>query len=532
MRSVHRCAGPKGTSPDSSPTSAAGLPARRVVLRAGLAGLALLAACSSADVPGPGSADPTSLAEPLATRIAVSELALMQALKVPLAKAGQAATRGSVPLVAGRDGLLRVYVTPEAGWTPKTVTARIRLVTESPGGGFTKVLSATKTVSGASTEADLESTINVPIPGVYLQPTSKFVVVLNTADGAAPSDAPSPARYPATGALAPLDAKAGAEVLRVKLVPVQYGADGSNRLPDVGEAQLERLRKMLYKLYPVARVEISVHEPFPWTQPVSPSGKGLSELLDAIGQLRRSEQAGNDLYYYGAVNPTPTYDDFCRGSCTTGLSPTSSAHSVGVGFGGSDEVGNKTAETAAHEIGHAHGLSHAPCGGAAGPDPAYPTDAEHAGARIGTWGFDQTTGKLVDPGGAQPPKDIMAYCRPSWISDFHYQKLFERVRGDNDYLAMRVGPGAGLQVRRGFRIDAEGQLAGPGHLARDPGLERGEPREVAWRAHAGGLLGTGTARFFAYDHLPGGELWLPEPPADAATAEVAGFAGPLPVSSR
>ena len=58
-------------------------------------------------------------------------------------------------------------------------------------------------------------------------------------------------------------------------------------------------------------------------------------------------------------------------------------------------------------------LDHAPCGGAAGLDRGYP----YSDGRIGTWGYDFLDGgRLVAPSRA----DLMAYCRPRWISDYHF----------------------------------------------------------------------------------------------------------------
>ena len=37
---------------------------------------------------------------------------------------------------------------------------------------------------------------------------------------------------------------------------------------------------------------------------------------------------------------------------------------------------------------------------------------------IGVWGYDVRTGRLVEP--SRP--DMMSYCRPRWISDYHFKK--------------------------------------------------------------------------------------------------------------
>ncbi len=207
----------------------------------------------------------------------------MQALKVPLAKDGHPADRGLVPLVAGRDALARLYVTPEHAFPP-AITARIRITVDTPTGQVRAEVSSSKTVTRASSEPDLDSTINVPIPGRLVQPTTKVSATLHAAagvEGLGPPGEPvsvpsSAARYPANGALAPLDAKPGGEPLHVTLVPIRYDADGSRRVPDVSAAQVERYRQLLYKLFPVAAVEITVHEPFPWNRRITGDRAGFT----------------------------------------------------------------------------------------------------------------------------------------------------------------------------------------------------------------------------------------------------------------
>jgi len=487
----------------------------------------LAAACGSSGSTG-NPADPTVLSQPVAVGLTLSEVAFMQTLKVPIAKDGQPADRGRVPLVAGREALVRLYVTPDASWSAKVVTARVKLVTNTPTGTFARVFSATKTVSAASTEDVLDSTINVSIPGAFLQTATSFVAVLSADGGAAPTSAEQPARYPLDGSLTDLNARPGGEKLRVMIVPVQYGADGSNRVADVTDEQLERYRQTFYKLYPAGVVEISTHDPFPFNGSIAGTGQGINTLLDAIGKLRGQDNPDSDVYYYGAFMPAATFMQYCGGGCITGLSPIGMPYSVGIGFGGPGE-GKASAETAAHEVGHAHGLSHAPCGGAGGPDPNYPTDPTHAQARIGVWGYDQIGLKLLDPmSTSQTVKDMMSYCNPTWISDFHYAKLFEKVRGDNKFYAdVSRGdtPRWGGQ-HQAFGVEADGKILRKDLASRERFITGGEPREVVWKTLDGSTMGQGTARFFPYDHLPGGVLWVPDAPDGAVSAEVDGIVTP------
>jgi hypothetical protein len=87
---------------------------------------------------------------------------------------------------------------------------------------------------------------------------------------------------------------------------------------------------------------------------------------------------------------------------------------IGIAFNGVGE------DIFVHEIGHAMGRPHAPCGGAAGTDPDFPD----ANGRIGTWGFDVTSNSLISP----DAPDFMGYCDPAWVSTYTYNALFQRLK--------------------------------------------------------------------------------------------------------
>ena len=93
--------------------------------------------------------------------------------------------------------------------------------------------------------------------------------------------------------------------------------------------------------------------------------------------------------------------------------------SVGVGYPGED-----SANTAAHEVGHAHGREHAPCGGAQGVDPQFP----YSGGVIGSWGYDILAKTFLSP---TKGHDMMSYCPNEWVSDYTYSALFDRIAALN-----------------------------------------------------------------------------------------------------
>jgi hypothetical protein len=172
-------------------------------------------------------------------------------------------------------------------------------------------------------------------------------------------------------------------------------------------------------MYPVADVELTVREPVP-TRVALTATAGWANMLDAIRETRAHDGAPDDLYYFGLVAPADSKGAYCGMSCITGLSfrpgPDDAVTRVSLGLG---YTGSGTADVMAHELGHAHGRSHAPCGGPKDPDPAFP----YPQGQIGVWGYD---GRADAP--LRPPtaSDVMSYCSPRWVSDYTYRGLADR----------------------------------------------------------------------------------------------------------
>ena len=77
-------------------------------------------------------------------------------------------------------------------------------------------------------------------------------------------------------------------------------------------------------------------------------------------------------------------------------------------------------------------LWHAPCGGPDGLDPAYPDRR----GRIGAWGWDRRSGRLVPPS----RRDLMTYCDPAWVGDYHFTRSFRWRMHDEAGVAAFQGP--------------------------------------------------------------------------------------------
>lgn len=76
----------------------------------------------------------------------------------------------------------------------------------------------------------------------------------------------------------------------------------------------------------------------------------------------------------------------------------------------------------AHEIGHNFGLSHADCGGPRNVDALYPYPNAGIGPRRG-WLLSAR--RFIEPDSGY--YDIMSYCDPHFISDYHYDKAFAHL---------------------------------------------------------------------------------------------------------
>lgn len=479
--------------------------------------------------------DPTSKdtpAPPLVTGVSITGIAVFQAVKVPVYSGGKviAPSSRNSPVVANRPALVRAYVKTDSSYKGSSITAELRLVD-----GTTRlpVIKDTKTVSAASTDEDMASTFNFDVPASSLPPGVTYQVLLTQTGGVVPTGSSS-ARVPNDGGVQSLDVmKSGS--LKVVIVPVKYNADGSGRTPDVSAAQLARYKQIFMARYPAETVDVTARAPWTYSSAISASGSGFSQVLNAVTNLRKTDGVADDVYYYGALAPSSSFNSFCGGGCVTGLStvvdsPSTSylRASVGIGYTGDDST-----NTAAHEVGHAHGRNHAPCGGASGVDPDYP----YSGASIGTWGYDIFAKTLLSP---TVGHDMMGYCDNEWVSDYTYTALFDRIAALNgNPLSGATGqtaPGSGSFQARSSQV---AEVAGPGGTFRTATVEAdgsvtwtdevelaseptaGKSLVATFTGATGTTVGTHTAHFYPYDHLPGGVLIVPAAPKPSA---VNGFA--------
>jgi hypothetical protein len=456
----------------------------------GILCVVLAAGCSGGN--RTGGNDPP--ATPLAAGIKITQVALYQGLKTTLMKDGSAGVTREVPVVQGRDAVMRVFVEPDADFEARDLKVRLELASGSP-------IEVSFTPGAASTEGNLTSTANIDIPGDRIDGDTAWSVSLREEGNTKVSGSTDGAIFPSDGKH-PLEAGDTGASLKVVLVPIKYNADGSGRLPDMSEAQVEKLRAFMFTLYPVRKVEITIAPEFPWNRAINPDGSGWDSLLNALVTHRQREGAAKNEYYYGLFSPASSLAAFCGGGCVAGLSPLAQSPnddfaraSIGLGYGGKVQS-IEAAGTFVHEVGHAHGRQHAPCGlFGQQSDRNYP----HSDAEIGLWGFDLGLKKLVDPAGDS--RDMMSYCTPNWISDYTYKALYDRIGIVNGLAAAYEVPPPNASLRwKSVVVDGAGHVTSEGEAITLKSPPRGEMRTMDhMRGH-----------YYPFDHLPGGILLVPQ----------------------
>lgn len=431
-----------------------------------------------------------------ARSIRLTDIVVNQGVAVPLATDGGAVPLGArnAPVVAGRDAVFQVGVAPEGEWLPRDLIAAVRADGEVI--GQSQVF-----VDGASQTSNPETMVQVPVPGERMtEGSSVSVGLFEVANCVDQPGAVLERRFPATGE-AELGARSMQGPFRVVLVPVRWNTDGSGRLPNLSSAVVQDFAEELQALYPVDGVDVTVRsQPIDYDGAVDPAGNGWSQLLNECLSLRSNDDPNDEVYYYCVFQPTADVREFCSGGCVAGIGPVPSASdtyrrgAIGISFNGSG-VG-----TFVHEIGHALGRPHAPCGGADGADPNYP----YSDGRVGVWGYDLISDAHVPP----DHRDLMSYCGPSWISDYNYDLFFTRIESVYGSLALKslVSPRGYVSVV----VDADMSLTW-GRSATLRETPEGDEVAVDLIDTRGDTIATTTGTYQTVTHIPGGVVMIPEP---------------------
>jgi len=384
--------------------------ALRLVGTLGWVGLATACGSPSDGANALDRAEPAQAVGAPLTGLTLSSIALFQGPKATLVRDGAVVAAPNAPVIGERPGLLRVYVTPGAGWTARNVTAELRLT----GAAQEKIVDDQVTVSVASDDATPGSAFDFPLTSFDLIAGTQVTVTLRDESGATST-------YPRDGSTVDLGAVDGMQ-MKVFVVPVEYDADGSGRVSDTSPAAVQTLQNAIYSTFPTSNVDVIVRDhPLPFAEPLdADTGAGWDDLYTAVAAVRATDQILDDVYIIGLVNPASSYSVYCGASCVAGQDPTDPAPAdftkrsmVMLGF--PDYV----VGGAPYNLAVTLGRLNAPCGSAVRPDPSFP----YAGGRTTDVGYD-VLGSTFVPGGYA---DITSTCTPTWVSDYTFAGLATQI---------------------------------------------------------------------------------------------------------
>jgi hypothetical protein len=393
----------------------------------------------------PGTIEPVQAARPCGAGTNCSFLPLiprghtasgdLQIVSVEVTQGVQNSTN-SVPLVAGRSTILRIYASGQEALPAGSSNIQIA-ISASP--ALPSMASAPLMLSGdleaAPSRSEYASTINVPLPASWATGSYDLSITIDPHNQVAEEQE-------GNNTFVQHVSFNDVPTLRIKIVPVIYTHTDGHRYPAPTK---DSISSWILRLFPLDQVEISWHAPYAFSGNLKELAS-FSALLSQVNSLKKSEGAPADQVYYALV---PTSDG-SLGWFNGGL--------VGMGYiGYRVSVGldyYNAGLTAAHEIAHNLGRYHSPCGSVSSPDPDFP----YPDGSIGEFGLDTTTGQVYSPAAS---RDFMSYCSPKWVSDYTYQALLDaQLRTAATSLAAAEQELAPLMVVRA-NIGADGATIAP-----------------------------------------------------------------------
>ena len=320
-------------------------------------------------------------------------------LSLPIVYLNQAVQRpeGDVPLISGRDALLRVFLVGDqanAFYEPEVVATFMRNGEEVH---RVDMQSVDDRVVTSADEGNLRTSFNAVIPAEHLAEGTELVVVADSAETIPRADG-SRTRFPDSGSVAlnVIDVPP----LELTAVPVLYAENpDSSIMPwidSIAKLGAESPQVGLFRYsFPFSEFSATTREPYVTSLDLTVEDNTWGIILEMEPVYRAEKATG----YWYAVSDSD--EGYVRGIAR---------------LNGLVSFGKPWDTELAHEVGHNLDLLHAPCGGALGTDPDFP----YRNGSIGMWGFDFRDSTVVSPVGR---RDIMGYCyEKGWLSDYYYEK--------------------------------------------------------------------------------------------------------------
>lgn len=361
---------------------------------------------------------------------------------------------GTVPMIAGRRALLRVYGVANQC---NTALPKVR-VTLGDGTVYNDLAlgAGENSVRLGPEQGFLAASYNVEIPASAVQPGLKFFAEIDPANSVTEASE-SDNRFPSTG-FRTVDVKVmGPTGLR--LVPITVSAN--NLTGNVTAENMDQFMDLSRRLHPVFAYDVDIRAPLTTSRAAFQANDQNGSWSGVLSELRTATSQESNRYHYGVVKVT-----YNSGVAGIGF--------IGQRWGLGWDYLPSGSSVLAHELGHNFGRFHTPCGGPGGIDQQYPKGGFYTGGFAGTYGFDFTDGTVKSP---QLFTDVMGYCSSQWISDYTYVGMMSFLTDPNRAPTLPMVAGAVEQpsilvwgriingepiLEPAFEVSARPQIPAPG----------------------------------------------------------------------
>ena len=338
-----------------------------------------------------------------------------------------------VPLVAGRDALLRIFVTSEEETGAMIPPVRATFFVDGAEVRVENIPAGSSLIPTEVQEGELDLSPHAVIPAEVIRPGLEMVVEIDP-DGTLDPNLGVSKRIPESGRMT-LDVEAVPPLL-LTLIPMVWTGDNDRAAQTFAStaAPDDEFFWQTRTYLPVSDFEITRHPSVTVDSNLGP------DLIADIGKIRVMEEGVG--HWVGLIPDI---------AGILGIATFPFLADDEEPWSGKVAISELNAETFAHELGHNLSLQHAICGNAPGSDVSFP----YEDGRIGVWGWDpRDGGSLVDP--ASPVRDFMSYCEPTWVSDYYFaNSLRYRLQ---DTLEVWEAPAATRTLLVSGGADANGAL--------------------------------------------------------------------------
>ena len=466
----------------------------------------LLAACSDDNA---ADGDESKEPGPVRGDLEITSIEVSQSVVQPIYQDGEVLNPAmyGVPLIPGRNMWVRALWDPPLEWEPRPLTARLHI--EYPDGEEEVIIEDRETekghppvVKGKSSPTDMLTSFYWRLDGEDVVPGMRYsVTVVETEVRDDIPESTGKTRWPREDNTS-LPIQTAPARLRLSIVGVRYDIPGCSTDTSMLPAdELEKIRSgfEVWSAIETNGVDIDTSLSVDINQPTD-----VGSLLNIVGPIRAEYPDLVDAFFLILMDdcsPVPMG--------ILGVAPVNSVPPVpgeasmryGAGLWNPNDV-RESVNTCVHEMGHSQGSLHAPCGGAAEPDPLFP----NPDATLGSRGLDPLTATFYDP---VAYKDFMSYCRPYWVSDFQFTKNYTVLSALTAYagagaLPPTLPPGYTGVMLTGVVQDGADTSWWINHNAAPPEVSASAPVRLGVRTRAGEFELPADSR--PLPDLPGGYL--------------------------